>query len=210
MIEYVVGFYGGRSDDLEQLVGLLQSYGVFGLFVVSFCESIFSPILPDIMLIPMGLAVPQLAIYYSLVATGGSVLGGFVGYAIGQRFGPPIVRKCVSPEYIVKIRDLMDRYGGWAIWIAAMAPIPYKFVSISAGAFRINKTIFFIASLFGRAKRFLLEGILIYYYGHQAVSLMQEYSDESIIILIGLIVIVIAGLQVRHYLNKRKLKRCEE
>lgn len=210
MVEYVVGFQSGRSDDLEQFVELLQSYGVLGLFVVSFCESIFSPILPDIMLLPMGLALPEMAIYYSLVATGGSVIGGFVGYAIGQRFGPPIVRKCVSPEYITKIRGLMDRYGGWAIWIAAMAPIPYKFVSISAGAFRINKTIFLIASLFGRAKRFLLEGILIYYYGPQAVSLIQEYSDEWIVILIGLIVIVIAGLQARRYLNRKKRKRCEE
>lgn len=195
---------------MEQFVELLQSYGIFGLFVVSFCESIFSPILPDIVLVPMGLALPEMAIYYSLVATAASVLGGFVGYAVGQRFGPPIVRKCVSPEYITRIRSLMDHYGGWAIWIAAMAPIPYKFVSISAGAFRINKTIFLVASLFGRAKRFLLEGILIYYYGPQAVSLIQEYSDESIIILIGLIVIAIAGLQIRHYLNKKKRKRCGE
>lgn len=195
---------------MEQFVELLQSYGVFGLFVVSFCESVFSPILPDIMLIPMGLAVPELAIYYAMVATGGSIMGGFVGYAIGQRFGPPIVRKCVSPEYIAKIRALMDRYGGWAIWIAAMAPIPYKFVSISAGAFRISKTVFFVASLFGRAKRFLLEGILIYYYGPQAVTLMQEYTDESIVILVSLIIIAIVGLQFRNYLHKKKLKRCEE
>lgn len=195
---------------MEQFVELLQSYGVFGLFVVSFCESIFSPILPDIVLVPMGLALPEMAIYYSLVATGASVLGGFVGYAIGQRFGPPIVRKCVSPDYITKIRGLMDHYGGWAIWIAAMAPIPYKFVSISAGAFRINKTVFLVASIFGRAKRFLLEGILIYYYGPQAVILIQKYSDESIVILMGLIVIAIAGLKIRHYLNKKKRKRCGE
>lgn len=210
MVEYDVGFYGGRSDDLDQFVELLQSYGVFGLFVVSFCESIFSPILPDIILVPMGLALPEMAIYYSLVATGASVLGGFVGYAIGQRFGPPIVRKCVSPDYITKIRSLMDRYGGWAIWIAAMAPIPYKFVSISAGAFRINKTIFLIASLFGRAKRFLLEGILIYYYGPQAIILMQEYSDETMIALAALVILLVAGWQVKVYFGRKKLNRCGE
>ena len=195
---------------MEQLVEMVESYGAFGLFVVSFCESIFSPILPDIVLIPMGLAAPELAIYYAMVATVASVLGGFVGYGIGHRFGPPVVKKCVSPDYIAKIRGLIDRYGIWAIWIAAMAPIPYKFVSLSAGAFRISKTVFFLASVFGRAKRFLLEGVLIYYYGPQAVSLISEYSEGSLIVLGILLVAVLGGLQLKAYLNKKKHDRCRE
>ena len=195
---------------MEQLITVMENYGVFGLFIISFAESIFSPILPDLLLIPMALAAPELAIYYGLIATGASVLGGFVGYVIGQRFGPPLVRKCASPEHIAKMRALTDRYGGWAVWIAAMAPIPYKLVCISAGAFRIPRTIFAIASIFGRAKRFMVEGILIYYYGPQAMRLMQEYTDEAAVILAALTLIIIAGLQFRRYYNRRKTKRCEE
>ncbi|MCX7781213.1 MAG: DedA family protein [Negativicutes bacterium] len=200
----------GSSDDLEQIIHILENYGAFGLFVVSFCEAIFSPVLPDIMLIPMALAAPELAIYYSLAATAGSVAGGFVGYAIGYRFGPPIVKKCVSPQYIDKIKGLVDAYGGWAIWIAAMAPIPYKFVSISAGAFRINKLVFLAASVFGRAKRFVVEGVLIYYYGSQALQLMQRYADETVVFLAAVAVLAAAGFTLRSFINRKKTKRCEE
>jgi undecaprenyl-diphosphatase len=196
------------SDSLEQFVAIMENYGVFGLFLVSFCEAIFSPILPDIMLIPMALAVPEMAIYYSLVATLASIGGGFVGYGIGYRFGPPLIRKCVAQNYIDKIRGLVARYGGWAIWIAAMSPVPYKFVSISSGAFRINKVVFLLASVFGRAKRFLLEGVLIYYYGPKAISLMSQYTQNSVVILAALVIVILGAVQVRAYLNRKKLERC--
>ena len=194
---------------LEQIVSLLQQYGIFGLFILSFCESVFSPILPDIMLIPMALAVPEQAIYYSLVATGASVLGGVVGYGVGHRFGPPLVKKYVSPEHAARIHSLIDRYGGWAVWIAAMAPIPYKFVCISAGSFRVHYGIFLIASFFGRAKRFLLEGILIYFYGPTAVRLINEYSTTSLYIFGGLIAALVIGYWLRGYF-RRKHGRCGE
>ena len=194
---------------MEQIVDLLQQYGLAGLFILSFCESVFSPILPDIMLIPMALAVPEQAIYYSLVATGASVLGGVVGFGVGHRFGPPLVKRYVSPQHSARIDALMERYGGWAVWIAAMAPIPYKFVCISAGAFRVHFGIFMLASFFGRAKRFLLEGVLIYFYGPTAVRLINEYSTTSLYIFGGLAVVLVAGYWLRSYL-KRKHERCGE
>lgn len=175
---------------MEQAIDFFMNYGVVGLFIVSFIESFISPILPDLLLIPMGLALPEKAIYYSVIATSASVLGGIVGYFIGNRVGMPVLQKYVPAKHIDTIHNWLEKYGGWAIFFAALAPIPYKFISISAGAFRINMVVFLLASVFGRGKRFLLEGVLIFYYGPKAVELIKNYSDNFII---GFLIIVAIG-----------------
>ena len=166
---------------MEQLILFFQHYGAVGLFFVSFIESFISPILPDLILIPMALSTPEKAIYFSMVATVGSVLGGIIGYFIGNRLGLPVLQKYAPAKHVETIHLWLEKYGGWAIFFAALAPIPYKFVSISAGVFRVNMMVFLLASIFGRAKRFLLEGILIFYYGPKAVELIKNYSNSFII-----------------------------
>lgn len=188
---------------MEQLISWLESYGLIGLFTISFIESFISPILPDVILIPMALADPSQAIYYSVVATAASVLGGFIGYGVGFRLGIPLMQKVVPPQHVESIHKWLDKYGGWAIWLAAMAPIPYKFVSITAGVFKVNIVIFVIASVLGRAKRFLLEGILIYYYGHQAVELISRYTDNFLHGFLLLIVLGTGYFVWRHMQAKR-------
>lgn len=180
---------------MEQLAIFFQNYGTVGLFIVSFIESFISPILPDLVLIPMALAIPEQAIYYSAIATVASVLGGIIGYYIGIRLGLPVLQKYANPKHVETIHNWLERYGGWAIFLAAMAPIPYKFVSISAGVFRVNMVVFLLASIIGRGKRFLLEGILIFYYGPRAVELIKSYSDNFIIGFI--VVVVIAGIGIK-------------
>ncbi|WP_378954871.1 YqaA family protein [Pelosinus sp. sgz500959] len=175
---------------MEPVILFFQNYGVVGLFVVSFIESFISPILPDLLLIPMALSAPEQAIYYSVIATTASVLGGIIGYFIGNRLGLPVLQKYAPAKHIDTIHNWLEKYGGWAIFFAAMAPIPYKFVSISAGVFRVNMVVFLLASAIGRGKRFLLEGILIFYYGPQAVELIKRYSNNFIIGFIAVAVIV--------------------
>ena len=181
---------------MEQFIPFFQNFGLAGLFILSFIESFISPILPDLMLIPMALAQSEKAIMYSVVATVGSVLGGFVGYGIGMKFGIPVMKRFVPQQQADKIHGWIENYGGWAIFLAALAPIPYKFVSISAGVFRINMVVFVIASIFGRGKRFILEGVLIYYYGAQAVELIKELSQELLIGFVLLMVVIVLGVRV--------------
>lgn len=180
---------------MEPIILFFQNYGVVGLFFVSFIESFISPILPDLLLIPMALSAPEQAIYYSLIATVASVLGGIIGYFIGNRLGLPVLQKYAPAKHIDTIHNWLEKYGGWAIFFAAMAPIPYKFVSISAGVFRVNMVVFLFASIIGRGKRFLLEGILIFYYGPQAIELIKRYSNNFIIGFIG--VVIIAGIVIK-------------
>ncbi|MCC5466027.1 YqaA family protein [Pelosinus baikalensis] len=190
---------------MEQLIVFFQNFGVLGLFIISFIESIFSPILPDLLLIPMALSVPEKAIYYSIIATVGSVLGGIIGYFIGNKYGIIAVKKYVPNKYVEKISGWLEQYGGWAIFLAALAPIPYKFVSISSGVFRINMVVFLIASVFGRGKRFLLEGILIFYYGPQAIELIKTYSNAFMIGVTIFIVLLAVAIAVMRKVPQRKL-----
>lgn len=183
----------GRGGIVEQFVQLFLSYGLIGLIIASFTESFISPILPDILLIPMALAAPEKAIYYAVIATTASVLGGLIGYAAGFKFGPPLVERFIPPRYAEMAHKWIVEYGGWAIVVSALAPIPYKFVCITAGVFKVNRGVFLIASIIGRAKRFLLEGILIFYYGPKAVELMKAYSDETAIGLVVIVLVLIAA-----------------
>lgn len=188
---------------MEQLIQLFQHYGAAGLFFVSFIESFISPILPDLILIPMALSTPEKAIYYSLIATLASVLGGIIGYFIGKRLGLPVLEKYASAKHVETIHNWLEKYGGWAIFFAALAPIPYKFVSISAGVFRVNMFVFLLASVFGRGKRFLLEGILIFYYGPKAVELIKNYSNNFII---GFVAIAIIGVIAILLMRKKPIR----
>ncbi|MPM83541.1 hypothetical protein SDC9_130605 [bioreactor metagenome] len=188
---------------MEQIVDMLGHYGLIGLIIISFTESFISPILPDILLIPMALAEPDKAIYYSTIATGASILGGIIGYLAGRRFGLPIIQKFIPQRHVDRIQHWVTNYGVWAIILASLAPIPFKFVSISAGVFKLNMTLFIVAATLGRAKRFLLEGVLIYYYGPQALQLMKEFSDTTLIAA-GIIAVIIWGM-VKLKRNKVKV-----
>jgi len=188
---------------VDQLILFFQQYGAVGLFIVSFIESFISPILPDLILIPMALSTPEKAIYYSMIATVASVLGGIVGYFIGDRLGLPVLQKYAPAKHVETIHNWLEKYGGWAIFFAAMAPIPYKFISISAGVFRINMFVFLLASVFGRGKRFLLEGLLIFYYGPKAIELIKNYSNNFII---GFAVVVVIGVIAIIVMKKKPIR----
>lgn len=163
----------------------LESYGTLGLFTIAFVEAVFSPVLPDLLLIPMALATPEKAIYYGSVATAASVLGGLIGYAIGKMFGLSVLKRFVPPQHVNYMRSLAGKYGVWAIFIGAMLPIPYKFITLTAGVLRIRMSVFILASVIGRAKRFLLEGVLIYYYGPRAIEMLQGVTYEIKIALLA-------------------------
>ncbi|MEG6586897.1 YqaA family protein [Dendrosporobacter sp. 1207_IL3150] len=187
---------------METLTELLQSWGVLGLIVAAFTESFCSPILPDLILIPLALATPQKAIYYGLLTTVVSVLGGIIGYWLGQKIGLPAAQKLIPAKYTDMVSSYAKDNAAWAVFLAAMSPIPYKFVSITAGALGIKMSLFLAASFFGRAKRFLLEGIIIYYFGPSAMSILAKFSDN--LIVVSIIIVVVSVLLVVGYKKYKK------
>jgi undecaprenyl-diphosphatase len=155
-------------DLSEWLLGFAESGWAIGILVLStFTESIFNPIPPDPLLIAIAVLQPHNAIWLALIATGASVAGAFVGHWLGGRLGRPIAERLFPEKYIVRGEALFERYGVWAILIAAFTPVPYKVFAIMAGVLGFDRKLFLIASLIGRGARFLLIGVLILAFGEE-------------------------------------------
>jgi len=173
-------------------------YGPLGLFVVAFLESSFFPIPPDLLLIPLCLATPNLSLFYATVAMTGSVLGAFLGYYIGLKGGRPALDR-VAGRTTKKVEKYFSRYGTWAIAIAGFTPIPYKIFTIAAGVFRHDLKKVFFASLVGRFGRFFLVATIIMLWGKEIILFIENYF--------GLFTILaVAGIIAAYLIYKKLMK----
>ncbi|QPJ63980.1 MAG: DedA family protein [Candidatus Nitrohelix vancouverensis] len=156
-------------------------YALPALAVISFVESSFFPIPPDVLLIAMVAAVPSGWVRYALVCSVASVLGGMFGYLIGFSFmeliGNQIVQFYHFQEKFDKIAGLFQQYEAWAVAAAGFTPLPYKVFTIAAGAFEINFPIFVLASAFSRSARFFLVAYLLYKFGPAIRALIEKYFN---------------------------------
>lgn len=150
------------------------------LGILSFAESSFFPIPPDVMLAPMSLARPERAWRYALLTTLTSVAGGLFGYAIGY-FALEAVEGLLHDwgywEKYLHVRAWFDEWGFLAIFVAGFSPIPYKLFTISAGALAMNLPLFVLASFIGRGGRFYLVAGLIRFGGEAMERKLREYVD---------------------------------
>ncbi len=174
----------------KNFISWILPYGMPGLFIMSFAESSFFPIPPDILLIALAVINPKAALFLAMITTIGSVLGAIFGYFLGLKGGRPILRKFVSSEKIALVEDYYKKYDVWAVGIAGFTPIPYKIFTISAGAFSLDFTRFLVVSIISRGARFFLVGGVIYIYGENISRLIEKYAN---IISIGFVVLLIGG-----------------
>ena len=149
-----------------------SNFGLVGLALVSFTESIIQPVPPDLLVIPMSLdaasTVKLLAIF--LVATIFSVLGSLGGYAIGLYAGRPIIGRLARPSLSRRLDEILVRYGDAGVFVAAVSPIPYKLLAWTAGAGRMDLRPFVLAGVFGRGIRFGLQVLLIGVWGDEFMN----------------------------------------
>lgn len=169
---------------------VLLPLGGWGLFLVAFAESSFFPIPPDVLLVPLVLAAPKLALWYAALCTASSLAGGVFGYFIGRRAGRKILLRFTTEERIAGVQKLFDRWGGWAVGIAAFTPIPYKVFTIAGGLFRVGRTAFVTASVIGRGGRFFLEALLLQRYGRSIVAFITQNFE---LLTIGITLIIALG-----------------
>lgn len=148
------------------------------LALVSFTESSISFIPPDPMMVPMIVAHKERAWFLAFLTTTSSVLGGVLGYAIGfylfERMGVPILETYGLMEKITIFQSFFNEWGFWAIVIKAFTPIPFKLVTITAGALKFDFALFMLASLLSRGIRFYLEAAVVWKWGAQMNNLIQE------------------------------------
>ncbi|MDO9515993.1 MAG: VTT domain-containing protein [Syntrophales bacterium] len=156
-------------------------YGSWALFLLALAESSFFPVPPDVLLIALAISIPARSFRYALICSAGSLLGGVIGYVIGYQFMDLIGLRIVDfygfTQQYAAVGDLYNRYSAWAVGIAGFTPIPYKVFTISAGAFKINFIIFFIASAVSRSARFFLVGWLIYKFGPEIKRFIDRYFN---------------------------------
>ncbi|MEC7914320.1 MAG: VTT domain-containing protein [Chloroflexota bacterium] len=179
-------------------------WAILILFVTAFLESTISPIPPDPLLIPMGIINPSSAIWLGALCTLASVLGAVLGHRLGSQFGRPLLRKFVSETRIQSGESLFDKYGIWAVLVAAVTPIPYKVFTILAGVLKLDMKRFLIASIIGRGMRFLSLGVVIFLFGEDVQHFVEE-QFETLTLLAG--VGVVASVLFVVILAKWKTKR---
>ena len=172
-----------------------SKWAVVSLAVVSFIESSFFPLPPDAILIPMIILKKKKWVYYSLVATVGSVAGGLVGYLIGYQFYDHIAVKLIdfyhAQHQFALVESFYRQYGFFAVFTAGFTPIPYKVFTIAAGVFKMNIASFAVASIFGRGGRFLLEGFLIFKFGEQAVEFLERHAVLATVLTVILVILAV-------------------
>jgi membrane protein YqaA with SNARE-associated domain len=170
------------------------------LFAVSFAESSFFPIPPDLMLGPMAAAEPSKWLRYALVCTIASVLGGLAGYAIGMFLMDSVGGAILNffgyaGEREMELRAFYDQWGAWFIFLKGLTPIPYKLVTILSGAMHFSLPIFIAASILTRGLRFLAVAWIFQRFGPQIAPVLEKRLG---LVLLGVaVVIVLAVLALR-------------
>ena len=170
------------------------------LAALSFAESSFFPIPPDVMLAPMVLAQRHRAWFFAALTTVWSVLGGVAGYLIGMfLFGlvaEPIIQFYDAQTAFDSARGQFQKHGIWIVFLAGFTPIPYKLFTISAGLAAMSLIPFVAASLIGRGARFFLVAGLIYAGGERFEAQLRRYADGIGWAVVGVVVIGVLFLYV--------------
>ncbi|MEA3277036.1 MAG: YqaA family protein [Pseudomonadota bacterium] len=157
---------------------------------LSFAESSFFPIPPDVMLAPMSMANPSRGWWFAALTTVASVIGGLFGYLIGVfafDLIEPLLHEAGYWEKYLEAKHWFDEWGFWAIFLAGFSPIPYKIFTITAGVISMALVPFVFASAIGRGTRFFLVAALMAWGGERMESALREYVDR-----IGWIMVLLA------------------
>lgn len=151
---------------------------IYILAIVSFIESSFFPIPPDILLIPMILACRQKAFYFALVCTISSIMGGWFGYFIGISLYDLIAVPLLNfYGYMPQFKEFCNYYNEWGAWIvlgAGVTPFPYKVVTIASGVTGLDLVVFSVASFIARGLRFFLIAGLLYFFGKRMETFIYK------------------------------------
>lgn len=167
------------------------------LAAVSFAESSFFPIPPDVMLAPMVLAKPERAYFYAAVCTIASVLGGLLGYAIGYFLEPVGLQMLAwlgKADTFEASKALFQQHGAWVILIKGLTPIPFKLITIASGIFQFNLALFIALCVVTRGARFFLVAFVLKRWGPPMLAIVEKrlalFTVLFLVLLVGAFFIV--------------------
>ena len=185
------------------------AYGSWALFILSFAESSFFPVPPDVLLAPLTLGARKKWWRFALTCSVASVLGGILGYSIGHWLWwtggvefSGLAQFCFDyiPGFTEHKFEIMqgkyEAHSFWIVFAAGFTPIPYKLITITAGAFDINFGMFLIASTISRAARFFLVAGLFGRYGGTIKPFVDKYFNWLCLLFM---VLLVAGFMALKY-----------
>lgn len=174
---------------------------LWALAMVSFIESSFFPIPPDILMIPMILAAPTRAWLIALVATVSSVLGGLFGYFIGavlfDTVGQWIFDVYGKEDAVEAFNQRFNDWGAWAVLVAGVTPFPYKVITIMSGWTGLSIPVFIVASVIARGLRFFVLAALLWKFGAPIRSFIEKYLG---LLFTAFVILLFGGFYVLRYL----------
>ena len=169
------------------------------LAAVSFAEASFFPLPPDVMLVPMVLARPERAWRTAFICSLASVIGGFLGYAIGyyvQPLGHFLLGLFGHPDGLAEFRCFFAKYGAAVILIKGLTPIPYKLVTIAAGLAQFSLGLFFICSVVTRSARFFAVAALVKRFGPEITEVMEKRFYLVTTVVLALVVVGFVAMKL--------------
>ena len=163
------------------------------LGTVSFVESSFFPIPPDLLLIPMVIAKREKAWWYAILCTATSVVGGILGYLIGmflfEQVAQPILAFYGKMHYVDEFRSIFNEWGWWFVFIAGLTPFPYKVITIASGAAGLSLPVFILASIISRGLRFFIVSGLLYLFGPP----IRDFIEKRLGLMFTIFVVLLVG-----------------
>ena len=174
---------------------------LWALAAIAFIESSVFPIPPDVMLLPMVLAAPRRAWVIAGVATLASVMGGFLGYAIGallfESVGQPVLEFYGYGEKFTEFQLRYNEWGFWIVLVAGFTPFPYKVITIASGVAGLDLLTFALASVVSRGARFFIVAALLWRFGPAIRSFIEKYLG---LLTVLFMVLLIGGFVAIKYL----------
>ena len=178
-----------------------RKYANFALAIVSFIESSFFPIPPDVMIIPMVIAKKQHFVKIALIATTFSVLGGLFGYLIGYIFFNEIgfkIFEIYGYENVDVLKDMFSTKGGMLSWFgllftAGFTPLPFKILTITSGFIHYNIFVFILTCVVTRGLRFFLVAFLTNKFGLKIGPFLEKKAGKWTFIIAGIVILLCIG-----------------
>ncbi len=185
---------GVLQRSYDWIMGLAgHRHALWALAGIAFVESSVFPIPPDVLLIPMVLAAPRRAFFLAAVCTVASVVGGYLGYAIGYfafaAIGQPVLAFYHAMPKYEALKASYDQWGAWIIILKGMTPIPYKLITIASGALHFDLASFTVASLISRSLRFFLVAALLWRFG----APIRDFIERRLALVTSVFVVLLVG-----------------
>jgi len=176
-------------------------HATWALAVISFAESSFFPIPPDVLLIPMVLANRAKAFFYATICTVASIVGGLFGWLIGaflfDAVAEPILQFYGYADKFADFAERYNEYGAWIVFVAGLTPFPYKVITIASGATGLSLPVFMVASILSRGLRFFAVAALLWWLGPP----IRDFIERRLGLLFTIFVVLLfGGFVVARYL----------